>query len=134
MNLRDQILAADDAKVAPLVVPEWDGVTVYLRVISGSERDRFEESCQADKNGRKVLTHFRGRFAAMVLGDEKGNRIFKDEDAQLLGKKSCAALDRILEAGMRHNRMTEEEVAELEGKSAGDQSGASGTNSPSPSA
>lgn len=130
MNLRDTILATNDTKVARLVIPEWDGVTVFLRVISGSERDRFEESCQADKNGRKVLTHFRARFAVLVLGDEKGDRIFTDADVQLVGKKSAAALDRILEAGMAHNRMTEEEVADLEGKSAGDQSGASGTSSP----
>ncbi len=130
MNLRDTILAANDGKVAPISIPEWGDVQVFLRTITGSERDRFEESIQSDKNGRKVLTHFRARFAVLVLGDEKGERIFTDADVQLVGKKSVAALDRILAAGMAHNRMSEEDVVELEGKSAGDQSGASGTSSP----
>jgi hypothetical protein len=130
LNLRDQILGASDAKVIPLEVPEW-GCKVHLRVMSGSERDRFEASTAEDKRtGRKNLDNIRARFAVLVLCDEKGERLFADGDAAALGKKSAAALDRILEEGSRLNGIGEQDVRELEGKSASGQSVDSGTSSP----
>lgn len=130
MSLRDDILGLDDAKIIPLEVPEWSR-TVHLRVLSGAERDRFESSCAADpKTGRKQVLNLRARFAVMVLCDEKGQRIFTDADAEALGKKSSSALSRIMEAAGKLNRFLEADVQELEGKSAGDQSGGSGTSSP----
>lgn len=133
-SLRELILAADDAQVVPLPIPEW-GCTVHLRVLSGADRDRFEESCQEDpKTGRKRLGNFRARFAVLALCDEKGHRLFADADVDLLGKKSAAALSRILEAGMKLNLLTVADVEELEGKSASGQSNDSGTSLPSASA
>lgn len=130
MSLREDILAALDAKVVRLEVPEWK-TTVFLRVMSGGERDAFETVCQPDpKTGRKSLINFRARFAAIVLGDEQGNRIFTDADIPALAKKSARALDRILEAGMKHNGFSESDVEELEGKSESGQSVDSGTSSP----
>lgn len=130
MSLRDQILAADDARVVPLHVPEW-ACTVHLRVMSGAERDAFEAATQGDpKTGRKNLVNLRARFAVLVLCDEKGNRVFQDADAIALGKKSAAALDRILDVGGKLNGLSASDVEELEGKSASGQSGDSGTSSP----
>ncbi len=130
MSLKDSILAADDAKVAPLDVPEW-GCSVFIRVLSGVDRDRFEAMCQPDpKTGKKGLDNFRARFAVLVLCDEKGVRLFTDAEADRLGAKSAVALDRILAAGMRQNALDAGAVAELEGKSGSGQSFDSGTRSP----
>lgn len=137
MSLRDDILAADDAKVVALEVPEW-GRTVHLRVMSGAERDRFEMTTHKDpKSGALApgaMVNLRARFAVLVVCDEKGERVFTDQDAEALGRKSAAALDRILDAGMKLNRITEAEVQKLEGKSESGQSTDSGTSSPSTSA
>ena len=46
MNLRETILAAQDSKRISVDVPEW-GVTVYLRTLSGTERDAFEGGLMA---------------------------------------------------------------------------------------
>jgi hypothetical protein len=130
VSLRDDILAADDAKVVALEVPEWKR-TVHLRVMSGSERDRFEAGIKPDpKSGRVAVLNLRARFAVLVVCDETGKRIFTDADADLLGKKSAAALDRIMEAGSVLNGITEAEVQTLEGKSESGQSVDSGTSSP----
>lgn len=130
MSLRDDILATDDSKVIALQIPEWNR-KVHLRVLSGAERDRFEASIAPDpKTGRKAMDNFRGRFAALVLCDEKGERVFTDQDAVHLGRKSAQALDRILAAGMRHNELDAAAVEEAEGKSVGDPSSASGSSSP----
>ena len=42
MNLRESIIAANDLKRESVEVPEW-GVTVYVRTMTGEERDQYEE-------------------------------------------------------------------------------------------
>jgi hypothetical protein len=74
MDIRSQILAADDLPREAVAVPEWGGVTVWVRTLTGTERDRFET---------------------------QGARLFADGDAGALGKKSSKALDRLLEVAMR---------------------------------
>jgi len=127
MSLREDILALDDSRVIALEIPEWQR-SVFLRVISGAERDRFEESCQPNqKTGQRSMANFRARFAVLVLSDDKGKRLFTDADAGELGKKSQGSLDRILEAGGALNGMNAKDVDDLEKKSAIDPSVGSGS-------
>lgn len=116
---RSAILAAADRKTAPLEVPEWGG-TVYLRTLTGLERDALE--AEITKNGGKVGKNFRARFCALVLADESGKRLFEDKDADALAEKSGAVLGRICEAAFKHNGIGPEEVQGALGESAGDQS------------
>ena len=54
-------------------------------------------------------------FAAMVLCDADGAQLFtKAGDVERLGRKSAAALDRILDAGMKLNRIRPEDVDDAE--------------------
>jgi len=132
---RDAILGATDLKVAPLDVPEWGG-TVYLRTITGLERERFEESISptTDEDGKivkKNLDFFRARFAAMVCADADGNRLFTDKDIDALGRKSARPLERILKAGMGLNGMGKDDLEELEKNSGTVPSADSTSGSPS---
>lgn len=115
MSLREDILAIRDVRTQKLTVPEWNK-EVWLRTISGAERDRIDASVR-DKSNPASLVNFRARFAVMVLSDEQGNRIFTDADAIEIGKKSQSALDRILTAGLQLNGMAENDVDDLEKKS-----------------
>lgn len=126
---RDAILAAPDARVVPFDAPEWGG-SCFLRVMSGTERDAFEATLQPDASGRKNLANFRARFAVLVLSDEKGNRLFTDADAVAVGRKSAAALDRVIAEGMKLNALSGTEVDALGKPSATGQSDASGSGSP----
>lgn len=133
MLTRDAILNVSDKRVQKVAVPEWGG-DVCVRVLSGAERDRFEYSLQPDKFGRKPgMESFRARFAALVLCDEQGERLFKDQDIPALAAKSAPALDRVVEAALTLNAMTGADVQALAGESNGDQSGASGSGSPATS-
>lgn len=133
MLSRDQIIKASDTRTAPVAVPEWGG-DICVRVLSGAERDRLEAAMQPDKNGRKNYEQFRARFAALVICDESGARLFEDKDVPALGAKSSVVLDRIMEAGMRINAMSQADVTDLVGESAGDRNAASGSGSPVTSA
>lgn len=116
---KDEIGRRDDMKLEKVDVPEWGG-EVYIRTIMGNERDMLDFAMRETRVG------FRGMFAATVLCDEKGVRLFTDHDKMQLGSKNARALDRILEAGMRLNGMTVDAVKDAEKNSETVQSGDSG--------
>jgi hypothetical protein len=108
---KEQILAVDDLKKQLLEVPEWGGA-VYIRVMNGLERDKFEE--WASKSGA-TIEGIRARIASLCIVDVDGNRIFSDADADALCKKSGAALDRICSAIKKLNAVSDEDIKELAG-------------------
>lgn len=92
MGLKEQILAASDLKQEKVEMPEW-GCTVYVRAMSAAERLVFVE-----KSGNTGI-----RLCAQCLCDEQGNRLFTDEEAVELGKKSFDAIERICGIAMKLN-------------------------------
>lgn len=116
---RKSILAADDVRKEKVSVPEWGG-DVYLRVLSGTDRDRFEESYADQK-----MKAFRIRFLLMALCDERGERLFADDEGDVLGRKSSVVINRLFEAGWKINAFTQEAVDALGEGSPSDQSDAS---------
>lgn len=110
---RDSILRADDLPREEVAVPEWGGA-VWVRTLTAAERDAFEASVNPGK-GRKNLANFRARLAVLCVVDEKGERLFQDEDAAALGRRSAAALDRITDAALRLSGLSEAGQKEAEG-------------------
>jgi hypothetical protein len=123
---KDQILSAKEQRSVLISVPEWCG-HVYVLAMKGRERDEFEADrlAKKTKDQRKNLENFRATFAARVIVDESGNRIFTDQDAIALGEKSAAALERVVSIGMKLAGMTKEDQDELIKNSDGDPSAAS---------
>jgi hypothetical protein len=105
MEIRDYILALPKTAPTPLHVPEWN-TTVHIRVMSGAERDKW------DTENSKSLDNIRARYACLVVCDAQGERIFKDEDAPLLGRLDWLALDRVWDAGQKHNKQTADAIEE----------------------
>lgn len=111
-----QILEMDDRPTKEVEVPEWGG-SVFIRTMSGDERDTFEAEMVAQQGGANPskIKGIRARFVTRVLVDENGERLFKDSQADQLGKKSAAALDRIFSEASAFNRLSGEDVEELAG-------------------
>ena len=121
MLTKEQILAADDFKVEVVNVPEWGG-EVLVRTISGIDRDSYEADCleftvegDLDRAGsvRTRVRNARALLAVRCICDESGHRLFADADAEELGQKCAAALDRIWDVAGRLNRISESNVEEL---------------------
>jgi len=112
---RDGILAAADIKTQEIDVPEWGG-TVFIKGMSGAERDQFEASNRRS-DGEQNLTNVRARFLVRCIVNENGTRIFADQDAAALGKKSSSALTRLWEAANEANGTSAEAQEETEGNS-----------------
>jgi hypothetical protein len=102
-----KILAADDVKLQEIAVPEWGG-SVFLKVLSGTDREAFEESYADQK-----LKAFRLRFLVLALCDDKGDRLFSEGEITELGTKSAVVINRLFEAGWKLNAFREEDVEAL---------------------
>jgi len=120
---KKDILKADDIQKEMVNVPEWGG-DIYLRTMSGLERDAFEQSIVKDKVTN--LTNIRARFCALVICDEDGKRLFTDADVVELGRKSSLVLSRIFDVGQSLNGFTNADVEELAKNSESGQSDDSG--------
>jgi len=122
---REEILQAQDLPIEEVEVPEWGG-SVLVRGLTGAERDAFEQSIMppdqmnGKKKGKRVkpdLRNFRAKLVSLCVVDEQGNRLFKSEDVEVLGKKLGVALQRVFEVAQRLSGLDEETEEEFEGNS-----------------
>lgn len=108
---REAILAIDDRKVELVQVPEW-GMAVWVRSLTGLERDQYEGGSVSYKRGAKgsvevdkvVTDNMRARLCAMamVASDEPDAlNLFTPADVLVLGLKNAAALNRVWEVVQR---------------------------------
>lgn len=120
---RDAILQAKDLPKELVAVPEWGG-EVYVRALTGAERDSFEQSMleQKGKSSKMNLKNVRAKLVALTVVDEDEKRLFSDDDVKFLGNKSAAALNRIFEVAQRLSGLRPEDVEELTKNSESDQS------------
>jgi hypothetical protein len=111
---RDAILAADDLTKEVVKVPEWGG-EVIVATMTGEARDSWEQSLLSAKKGEMNMRNIRARLLAFAAVDEKGNRLFTDDDAERLGKKSAKALERCVSVIQRLNGLTERDLEDAKG-------------------
>lgn len=110
----DQILGLNDATKELVPVPEW-GCAVWVRGLSGTERDSYEQSLLIGRGRKRDLNWLNARAKLLVRAiiDEDGNRIFTDSQAAELGTKNSAALDRLFTVARRLSGLAEEDIEEL---------------------
>jgi len=96
-----------------------DGEHVFVREMTGRERDQFERSLYEVKEDTKStgrfkyerrLEDFRAKIAVNTLCDEKGDLLLQPEDyAQLSKSMKASKLDKIANAAQELNRITPED-------------------------
>lgn len=112
---REKILALNDRKTERVETPEWgEGECVYVRSLSGQERDELEAAISAARADGHINRDARARFCAAFTCEEDGTPLFTLADVDTLTGKSGAVLTRILTAGMKLNAMRERDLKELE--------------------
>lgn len=115
---REQLLeAARNAKIErdQLHVPEFGG-DVWVRGMSGKERDAFEEGLRIRRGrraGQMDLRNFRSQLAVKVIVNEQGERILNDDDAAIFSRLPSGVLDRIISRCTELSGMSDEEADEL---------------------
>ena len=128
---REQLLAAAKAATIErraLTIPALGNEPVYVRGMSGKERDEFENDLRFRKGrrtGQADLRNFRARLAVKVITDEQGKRLLQDEDAAVFGELPAGVLDQIIAACTELSGMSDEEVEQMGNGSASEGSGVS---------
>jgi len=114
---KDALLAAARARlpIERLDIPELGGF-VYVRGMSGTERDAWEKSLVIRRRGqvRDINTeNVRAKLAAKCLCTESGERLLSEEDAGVLGGLRVDVLNRIYEAAQRLSGVSDGDLEEL---------------------
>jgi len=118
MLTREEILGKDDLPKREVDVPEWGG-KVFVRTMTGAERDKFETvitkfSAALKGKGDYSDLNIRAKLVSLTLCDEHGKRLFSDADVVELSGKSAAALDRLSEIAQELNKMSDKDIEDLE--------------------
>ena len=133
MLSREDILRSQDLVREVVSCPEWGG-EVYVRVMTGEERDRYEHHMLSlqdlYKDDKVNLQTLRIALLSLCLCDEQGGRLFQFQEMQLLNEKSWVVLDRLYEVASRINKTTVKEIEELVGNSVPTPTDASGSTLP----
>ena len=111
---KESILKTEDLPREEVQIPEWRG-SVFVRAMSGAERDKFESSVVSlrGKNTEINLSNIRAKLTVLTVVDEDGKRLFADSDEKAVGGKSACALDRIFKVAQRLSGLTDKDVEEL---------------------
>jgi hypothetical protein len=112
---RSGILAHEDLPKRLVNVPEWGG-QIYVRTLTGKERDFWETETVPHRKKEKDKSNLRSMIAALTMCDENGKLLFTPDDTEALGEKNAAALDRIVDIAFELNHFTQSDVEELEKK------------------
>lgn len=113
---KGQINEVNDAVIEIMPVPEWGG-EIYVRSITAAERGLIEQEAAKFKETKgkgDFARTFTLRFAALSICDEKGVRLFSDDEISILAKKSAKVISRIAEAAQRLSGFTKKDMEELE--------------------
>lgn len=101
MLKREEILAKTELQKKKVTVDEWGG-DVFVSEMSGTTRDAWEQTLR-EKDASGNLLSPRAKLVAFTVVDEKGERIFTDEDIPFIGRLSSASLEKVCAAAMELN-------------------------------
>jgi len=108
------ILAASDLGLKEIQMKEWGG-SVYIRQLSGKEREEFEEETTNLDSSEKQTDQVNAMavFCSYIICDDKRNRLFTSEEADQLAEKSFNSLKHVFNEGMLLNSIRSEDIEEL---------------------
>ena len=112
---RSTILGATDLKIEECDVSKWWGDVVFIKSLSGIDRDAFESSMfeGRGKDRKENLANLRARLLVKTIVDENGGRLFTDKDVRALGNKNAAPLDKCFAQSRKLSGMSDEDVEEM---------------------
>jgi len=137
-NLLDRKMLLSKEKLEIVKVELGKDEYVFVRQMTGRERDQFEQSLikeTKDDKGTTIsydrsLEDFRAKLAVVTLCDETGKSLLEPGDYPALSiNMSAARLEKIVNEAQKLNKITEEDKEALVKNSAAVQDGNSNSDS-----
>lgn len=129
MFLNRELLTSERATKIPrerLELPELGGF-VYVKGMTGGERDEFEKSCR-DTKGR-LRGNTRARLAVRTVVNEDGSRVFTDDEIIMVGRIRVDVLQKVFNLAQKLSGISDADVEELGGDSDGSEAGTDSSTS-----
>lgn len=111
MLTKDSILQSNDLPTKKVKIPEWGG-DAYIKTLTGAERLQLEKDINSDvkTNGPAM-----GRIVCLTLCDAEGKLLFSyPDDIAVVNTKSATVLQRLMDAALKANGLTQKDVDDLE--------------------
>ena len=131
---RINLLAKQKLEIVKVVLD--DGDYVFVREMSGRDRDRWESTIlKKVTKGKEVtmeqnLEDFRAKLAVATVCDDKGVLLLSEENIPVLSQNMSARnLQTIVEVAQRLNKITEDEKEDLVKNSGAGVAGSSNSDS-----
>lgn len=121
-NLLDRKALLSKEKLEIVKVDLGGDRIIYVKQMTGTERDRFEKSLLKEKMDKKgvivgfeqATDNFRAKLAVCTACDAEGNLLLNPEDAERLGQvMSAYTLEKIVNAAQKLNAISAEDKEEL---------------------
>lgn len=128
-----EIFGADDIVVEWQDVPDWGG-GVYVRSLTGAQRDSFEKLMVEQRGNNRVMnvTNFRAKLIARSVVDgpdpKTAKLLFTDQDVEQLARKSARPLQLIYDKAAQLSGFSTAEVDTLTVELGNAQSDGSGSD------
>lgn len=113
MSLREQILSKREQRREAVTIDGWD-FPVYVKVMSGTERDQWEWQWDELRKG-EGKKHWRASLLVFCLVDEEGKAIFTVADMEAVGQLPSTDLERLHDVAFRLNKLGKREQERAEG-------------------
>lgn len=112
-------------------LPELGGV-VWVQGLTGSERDRYEQSVMKMRGGQLIpnLTNARAKLIAVSLVDENGKVLFAEDELEEIGRLPARTTQRVWNKACELSGLSDTDVDELEGNLGAALDGGSSSGSP----
>lgn len=113
---REDLLKKEKLTVEEVDLGKNEGV--FVRQMTGRERDKFEQSLVSFKENSETVTRtlddFRAKLAVVTVCDEQGVLLFKPTDYSILSQHmSAKRLEMIVNAAQRLNKISDEDKEAL---------------------
>lgn len=115
-NLREAIFGAEDSESEIVPVPQWGGIEIEVRSMTGKSRAAFMESFTDDEGKVSWERLYPSLIIATSYDPETGERIFLPGDEDALNAKSAAALEKVASVALRLSGLSDKAEEEA-GKS-----------------
>jgi hypothetical protein len=112
-KLKDKIKTSQDVRAEKVPIPEWD-VTIEVRTMKAIDRARLLKNC-VDAKGAVIREKFQaGLIIASCFDPETGEKIFSDDDYDLVMDKSAGPVEYLSGIAMRISGLNRETMETAE--------------------
>ena len=96
------------------LIKVWGG-EIYVRGLTGEERDDFEKKVFLDKEGNENerFKNFRAELIVRTVVNDKDEKVFDMSDVAKLGTKSAKEINKIFEVAQRLSGLGKEDIDDL---------------------